>query len=199
MRWTPRIEKAIKKAAVLHRAQTRRGSIDYPYITHLVSVATILAHYTSDEDILIAGLLHDTIEDTDYTFEQLEDDFGMRVRTIVDGVTEKKGNNGERLPWMTRKKDYLETLKNAPEESLLVSAADKIHNLRSLIEEHRIMGNEFWPMYARLTDPEAIEKAKQVRLQSFGDILAVLKARGGSLPIVKELEEVYEEARGVFT
>lgn len=193
MKWSPRVEQAIKKASILHRAQTRRGDVDYPYITHLVSVGAILGHYTSDEDVIIAGLLHDTIEDTDYTPEELEKDFGKRVRDIVMGVTEKKEENGERLSWEVRKSYYLKTLEEAPTESLLVSAADKIHNLRSIAESYQSMGKEFWQVYTRLRDPEKITAEREARLRYFGDVLAIVKRRGVSEGIVHEFEDVYKE------
>ena len=67
MAYSYRIEQAIKAASVLHREQVRKGSVPFPYITHLFAVAMIASDYTDDEDVIVAALLHDTIEDTDYS------------------------------------------------------------------------------------------------------------------------------------
>ena len=131
-----RIEQAIRAAAVLHRDQTRKGSMPFPYVTHLFSVATILPDYTNDEDVIIAALLHDTIEDTDYTPEELEEDFGGRVREIVDTLTEPKMNGERKLSWNESKTAYAKQLKNGPKEAALIAAVDKIHNFRTSVEEY---------------------------------------------------------------
>ena len=130
-----RIEQAVRAAAVLHKDQVRKGTMPFPYVTHLVSVAFILHDYTDDEDVIIAGLLHDTIEDTDYTLEELKQDFGVAVSNIVSSVTEPKTDSrGNPLPWPERKLAYVKQLKSAAPEALLVSAADKIHNMRMMVE-----------------------------------------------------------------
>jgi hypothetical protein len=131
MLYSYRIEQAIRAAAVLHQGQVRKGGAPYPYITHPYAVACIIADYTEDEDTIIAGLLHDTLEDTDYSPEELEADFGPQVLRIVLGVTEDTEGS-----WAARKASYLRALKDAPAASFMVAAADKIHNLRSVIEEY---------------------------------------------------------------
>ncbi len=136
MKYTPKIEKAIQKASSLHQNQVRKGGNKLPYITHLFSVFVILSEYTQDEDILIAGLLHDTLEDTPYTADELEKDFGSRIREIVEGVSEQKTKNGEKIDWVDRKKEYIIGLKAGTEDSLLVSAADKIHNFNSALDAY---------------------------------------------------------------
>ena len=77
--YTYKIEQAIKAAALLHQDQLRKGVVPLPYISHLMAVMLILRDYTDDEDTLVAALLHDTLEDTDYTPEELETDFGKTV------------------------------------------------------------------------------------------------------------------------
>ncbi len=106
-------------------------------MTHLFAVAMIVGDYTNDEDTIISALLHDTLEDTDYTAEELHDDFGPTVRDIVLALTEpKKDEKGNEHGWNGRKKQYIKQLKNAPEASLIVAAADKIHNMRCIVEEY---------------------------------------------------------------
>ena len=95
MSYSYRIEQAIRAAAVLHKDQVRRGQTPFPYITHLYAVATLVADYTEDENVIIAALLHDSIEDTDYTPDELKDDFGGEVMDLVLGVTEQGHNHDE--------------------------------------------------------------------------------------------------------
>jgi (p)ppGpp synthase/HD superfamily hydrolase len=143
MQFTPRIDGAIRLAARLHRNQTRKDELKTPYISHLVGVAFLLSEVTTDEDIIIAGLLHDSLEDVpNYTYEKLVVDCGERVASIVRHVTEPLDAtkmDEEQLPWLERKEAYLRVLKDGGVESALVSAADKIHNtesfLRSVMEE----------------------------------------------------------------
>lgn len=132
-----RLEQAIRAAAVLHKDQMRNGAPPLPYVTHLTAVAWLTNDYTDDEDTVIAAWLHDTIEDTDYTFEELEEDFGEKVRKIVEAVTEPKEKNGKKLSWLEKKETYLEQLEKGPKEALIVAVADKIHNLRCIVEQYQ--------------------------------------------------------------
>lgn len=131
-----RLEQAIRAAAVLHRDQVRRGVAPLPYVTHLSAVAWLVNDYTKDEDVVIAAWLHDTLEDTDYTAKELEQDFGEKVLKLVTTVSEPKEKDGKALTWQERKDAYLEQLKKGPEEALLISAADKIHNMRCVVEQY---------------------------------------------------------------
>lgn len=143
MSYSYRIELAIKAASILHLDQKRKGKGSVPYVSHLFSVAMLIADYVSDEDTIIAGLLHDTLEDTDYTSKELENDFGPRVFSIVKEVSEYTRNLGEIPSWRERKKTYLENLKTASEAGLIVASADKIHNMRSVIGEYYHSHREF--------------------------------------------------------
>jgi GTP diphosphokinase / guanosine-3',5'-bis(diphosphate) 3'-diphosphatase len=115
MMYSYRIEQAIRAAAVLHDGQVRKGAEPYPYITHLVAVSYLLADYAKDEDTIIAGLLHDTLEDTDYTPEELEADFGKKVREIVEGVTDVLHVERSNYTWQERQEKYFKALDLAPE------------------------------------------------------------------------------------
>lgn len=132
---THRLQEAINEASRLHRDQIRKDTLRTPYITHLVGVMILLSSATHDEDVLIAGLLHDALEDVpDYTPDMLEEKFGPRVKDIVLGVTEESKLHGERGSWHDVKVAYIEKLRGSSDESVLVSLADKIQNTRSLIE-----------------------------------------------------------------
>lgn len=143
---TPKIQKAINTASTLHLAQSRRGDGSLPYIVHPFSVAWILQNYTDDEDVIAAGLLHDVLEDVEgYEFSDLEKDFGPKVAKIVAEVSEKQeDDNGNRPKWKERKDQYLENLKIASVEAMMVAAADKIHNLKSLGEDYLKQGETIW-------------------------------------------------------
>lgn len=131
-----RIELALKAATVLHKGQVRKGTVPVPYVSHLFAVALIAMDYTKEEDVLIAALLHDTLEDTDYTAAELQEDFGGTVREIVEAVTEPQDSEHKAHSWRERKDHYSRQLKDAPEAALIVCAADKIHNMRSIVEEY---------------------------------------------------------------
>lgn len=131
-----RIEQALRAATILHKDQVRKGSIAIPYVSHLVAVSLIAHDYTENEDVIISCLLHDTLEDTDYTTAELEDDFGGVVREIVEAVSEPQTEEFKKMPWREQKQHYVKTLRGACEEALIVSAADKIHNMRTVIEEY---------------------------------------------------------------
>lgn len=133
MHYSFRIEQAIRAAAILHKDQVRKGEVPYPYITHVFAVAMIVADYTESEDIIIAALLHDTLEDTDYTEAELNEDFGPTVSEIVRSMTKKIENDES---WLTAKKKYVKQLKDASPDALLIAAADKIHNMRSMVEAY---------------------------------------------------------------
>lgn len=140
---SPRLLEAINLCSRLHRDQIRKDFEKTPYSSHLFGVMAILSQVTNDEDTLIAGLMHDSLEDVPgYTYEKLTSDCGPVVANIVRGVTEPLDPNKspmEQLPWLVRKQKYLETLENASNESILVAAADKIHNIMSIkraIESH---------------------------------------------------------------
>ena len=152
MLYSFKIEQAIRAAAVLHDGQTRKGAEPYPYITHLISVAFMLSDYGADEDTIVAGLLHDTLEDTSYTPEELEADFGADVREIVEGVTDALNAEREQYTWKERQERYLKTLSLAPRPSLMISAADKIHNMRSIVEEYSEQPHLFMKHFGRSID-----------------------------------------------
>jgi len=131
-----RIEQALRAATILHKDQIRKGSVPMPYVSHLFAVAIIAIDYTKDEDVLIGALLHDTLEDTDYTPEELEADFGGKVREIVEALTEPQDTETKKYTWKETKAQYSKQLRKAPQESLIIAAADKIHNMRAIVEEY---------------------------------------------------------------
>jgi (p)ppGpp synthase/HD superfamily hydrolase len=129
---TPRLELALRCAALGHLGQARKAS-GVPYFQHVVAVAWILERAGFDEDVVIAGLLHDLVEDTPSTLRDVEQQFGKRVAELVGHCTEvKKDAQGAKRTWIDRKKDHLEALHEAPLEARAVVLADKLHNLISI-------------------------------------------------------------------
>ena len=143
----PKIQKAIYIATHQHRDQKRKMN-GIPYIVHPFSVAWLLAEQTKDEDVIAAALLHDVLEDTDgYGYNDIVRDFGERVAKIVNEVTEETG-----LDWQERKEKYIENLKNASEEALMLATADKIHNLSAIREEILETGIMPWGIHFKSFD-----------------------------------------------
>jgi (p)ppGpp synthase/HD superfamily hydrolase len=128
-----RWERAMRLASEWHREQYRRGS-QTPYIVHPFGVATILDRYGFEEDVVIAGLLHDVLEDTDVSIDELQKEFGSHVASLVAACSEVKADeSGVKRPWADRKREYIEVLAQAPLEARAVALADKLHNLLSIL------------------------------------------------------------------
>jgi len=134
---SPKGESALKFAKESHKGQVRKGTTR-PYITHCLEVARILHKHGYSEDIVIAGLLHDTVEDTEATLEDLERLFGEEVSNLVKYVTEDKSPS---LSWNERKVMYIKMLTDAPEGAVVISAADKLHNITETLEKWLKVGD----------------------------------------------------------
>lgn len=129
---TLNVERAMRWASVCHRGQSRKGS-DTPYIEHVFGVALILDRAGFDEDVVIAGLLHDVVEDTEATLDQVEEKFGAGVAQTVAHCTEIRVDaQGHKRPWIERKRDHLAAMAGAPASAWAVILADKLHNLLSI-------------------------------------------------------------------
>lgn len=192
MKLTQKIQQAINLASRLHLGQVRKGDSGLPYISHPFSVAWILSNYTEDEDIIVAGILHDVLEDVKrYYYDDMVRDFGERVAQIVKGVSEDKDPNvesDEKATWEERKSKYLANLENDSDEALMVCAADKIHNLQSMIAAYQEKGEALWDNF---------NSPKEKKLWLYQEILKSMKGRLNN-PIVTELEEVYGQAEAML-
>lgn len=134
------IERALRWGAVAHEGQHRKGA-KVPYYEHVVGVALILDRLGFEESVVIAGLLHDVVEDTEATLDQVRDRFGDTVARTVEACSEIKTDAaGRKRPWIDRKRDHLAALVDAPVEVRAVILADKLQNLVSIaydLEEGR--------------------------------------------------------------
>lgn len=187
MIFNKKINQAVEKATRLHDGQKRRDG-ELAYIIHPLSVALIISEYTQDEDVIIAAIMHDTIEDTPYVFAELERDFGERVANIVHGVTEEHLHNGHQLSWKEKKEATHKVLETASEESMLVRAADSIHNLYSLLETYEVQGDELLKRFHASIEEKLEHERKKLEIIT----------RRLQNPVVEAYKEIYENAVQTF-
>lgn len=175
---TPRLMQALNVATRVHDGHYRKAT-DIPYASHLFGVMYLASKQglSADvgEDVLIACLLHDTLEDVPekYTAQQMEADFGPRVLDIVLGVT-KDDSLGD---WQERSDAYLAHLREASYESVVVSACDKLHNLSSILADHEVLGDELWPRF---------NSGKERQQWWYRAVLEVVEQRAPELPLLVE-------------
>jgi (p)ppGpp synthase/HD superfamily hydrolase len=146
-----RFEKALVYAARIHGKQVRKRT-HRPYIGHLLSVASIVIEFDGDEDMAIAALLHDAVEDQGGLprLRDIRRRFGKRVAHIVDGCTDSYAT--PKLPWIDRKRAYLERIPKEATDVRLVSAADKLSNARETLQDVRAHGVEVFESFAGKKD-----------------------------------------------
>jgi GTP pyrophosphokinase len=143
---TDRFRAALNLTFDLHRTQERKGS-GVPYVAHVLGVASLVMEHGGDEDSAIAALLHDAVEDQGglSVLAQIESDFGKKVAAIVlacsDSVSEPKP------PWRERKELYVAHLRRATPEAQLVSACDKLYNLRTILGDYERVGEALWSRF----------------------------------------------------
>lgn len=143
---TSRFEAALMLAHQVHHAQTRKGT-GIPYIAHILGVAAIALEYGADEDLAIGALLHDAAEDGggEARLAEIRARFGDAVGDIVLGCSDSLVEDpAEKLPWRERKEHYLSHVERASDAVCLVSAADKLHNVRAITRDFRMHGDDVW-------------------------------------------------------
>lgn len=153
--FTPRLHRALDLAAIAHAGQLRKDpGLHIPHVAHVYGVAFLLARYGFDEDVVVAGLLHDVLEDSPRHEVEVKA-FGERVYGIVRQVSEATRGGA----WVQRKVRYAQALRDAWPEAKAVSCADKIHNMQSiLLSVDR--GRPVWPV---LTNPDPLEQVQRLR------------------------------------
>ncbi len=152
---TDRFDRALLYATHVHGGQVRKGTTT-PYVAHLMAVSATVLEYGGDEDLAIAGLLHDSVEDQGGAgrLEDVRNRFGERVAHVVAACSDSIANTsaGERKPdWKTRKRAYIEHLRTADGDILRVSLADKVHNARAILRDLRKpeIGKEIWSRFSQ--------------------------------------------------
>ena len=141
-----RFEQALLFASRKHAGQRRKGG-PVPYISHLMGVAGLVLEAGGDEDLAIAALLHDVVEDCGGMpmLREVRRRFGRRVARIVDACSD--AYVVPKPPWRERKEPYLKRLRTADEDTRLVSVADKVHNARSIVADYRQVGEPIWERF----------------------------------------------------
>ena len=152
---TERFDRALLYATHIHGGQVRKGS-STPYVAHLLAVAATVLEYGGDEDLAIAALLHDSVEDQGgkARLEDVRNRFGERVARIVEACSDSLANTakGERKAhWQERKDAYIAHLGTADEDILRVSLADKVHNARAILRDLRKpdVGEKVWTYFSQ--------------------------------------------------
>ena len=141
------LDKAIIFAVRAHHNTERRGK-GFPYIVHPMEAVEIVATITTDQELLAAAALHDTIEDTDVTVEDIRREFGLRVAELVhaesdqftDGVSEEDS-------WHDRKQAAIDRLAAASHEAKIVAMGDKLSNMRAIWRDYQTKGDELWQIF----------------------------------------------------
>ena len=179
---TSRFEQALGFATQLHKDQRRKGS-GVPYISHLLAVTALVIEHGGEEDEAIAALLHDAIEDQggSKAREEIRRRFGDRVTGIVDACTDSQ--TIPKPPWKERKQAYIAHLGEASASARLVSAADKLHNARSILNDYRSLGEEVWQRF---------QGRKAGTLWYYRSVLDVL-SQAGRTPLIEELDRVVSQ------
>jgi guanosine-3',5'-bis(diphosphate) 3'-pyrophosphohydrolase len=190
---SPRLERALRSSARWHGGQTRKGSA-IPYFEHAAAVAIILDRAGFDEDVVIAGLLHDVVEDTDATLADVEAGFGAAVAEIVGHCSEIKYDaEGRKRPWIDRKKDHLAALAGAGPSTWAVILADKLHNLTCIeldLDEGRPVWEQFnadrsqvlWYYRATIDARGSGDPRVEALAAACGEVLDRIESRGGANP-----------------
>ena len=141
------LDRAIVFAVKAHSGTERRGK-GYPYIVHPLEAVEIVATMTADQELLAAAALHDTVEDTDVTVEQIREEFGDRVADLVasesdafeEGVSEEES-------WHARKQAAIDRLSRAGREAKMVALGDKLSNMRAIARDYAVQGDALWNLF----------------------------------------------------
>lgn len=144
-----RFESALVYANQVHHGQQRKGT-GIPYMAHILGVAAIAMEYGADQDEAIGALLHDAAEDGggEARLAEIRARFGDAVGDIVLGCSDSLVEHPEnKLPWRERKETYLAHLAGASTSVCLVSAADKLHNVRAIMRDLRMHGDDVWDRF----------------------------------------------------
>jgi len=177
-----KFEEALLYACRLHRDQARKGT-DTPYVTHLLAVAAIVGENGGTKDEVVAALLHDSPEDQGgkERLREIRERFGDMVAEIVDVCTDTYED--PKPEWRRRKEAYVAHAATAPTSVRLVSAADKLHNARSILADLRSLGDELWDRFTG---------GKEGTLWYYRALVEAYTAAGAN-PVVEELDRVVRE------
>ncbi len=153
---TDLLDRAIIFAVQAHHNTERRGK-GFPYIVHPMEAVEIVATITPDQELLAAAALHDTIEDTDVTVEQLRELFGERIADLVHAESDQFTEGvSEEDSWHDRKQAAIDRLAAAPRDAKIVALGDKLSNMRAIWRDYQVKGDELWKIF-HVTDKASHE------------------------------------------
>lgn len=190
-----RIEKALEVSFERHRSQKRKVN-GAPYIVHIWDVAKyLLSEPNVPEDVVIAGILHDTLEDTDYSPEELEREFGKKVLDLVNIATEPGHNirtsrKEKKRTWKSRKQHTIDSCRKASSEGMMVLLADKLSNLQSIRESYVAIGESIW---------EHFNAPKHDIEWYYRSLRSEFKVKIEETRIFKIFDKLVDEVFGVYT
>lgn len=140
-------DKAITFATKAHHGTERRGK-GFPYIIHPLEAMSIVATMTSDPQLLAAAVLHDTIEDTEITYDDIKGEFGKRIADLVAKETDERlAPDGRTLTWQERKKRDMDSLKSSTREIKIIALGDKLSNMRAIARDYKTAGDDLWKIF----------------------------------------------------
>lgn len=175
------ISRAVKLAALAHKDQERKGGA--PYVSHPIIVGFILSQYGFDAETIAAGILHDVIEDTPITKEDIVRDFGGMVAETVSAWSENAD-----LPWIQRKADLVEQIRAANPSAKAVAIADHISNLTDFLADYEQVGPSLWNRWPDRTATDKLAHDEQ--------FLNMLKSTWNH-PIIREFEALFEREKAI--
>lgn len=180
---TSLFDKAAKFAIDAHHNTERRGK-GYPYIIHPMEAAAIVATMTNDQELLAAAILHDTVEDTDVTIEEIRERFGDRVAMLVQNETAPLDDS---LTWREKKAAQLKQLADAPHDSKVVALGDKFSNMSGIALDYRQIGDVVWKRFHAPNGKPDVEWY----YRSLAEALSELSDTQAYKEYLKLLEEVF--------
>lgn len=144
---TDLVDKAIAFATQAHKGTERRGK-GFPYIIHPLEAMAIVATITNDPGLLAAAVLHDTIEDTEVTYDDIKREFGERIANLVAKETDvRTAPDGRKLTWQERKQRDMDNLRASSREVKIVALGDKLSNMRAIARDYRTIGDDLWQIF----------------------------------------------------
>lgn len=181
-----RLEKAYQYAANAHYGQYRKGT-EIPYFTHIITTVNYCMELTDDVEVLQAAILHDTVEDTAVTLQDLRRDFGERVARIVEADTEdKRRDRPASETWEIRKRETVLQLADKPREAKIVMLADKTANAESLLKEWEQCGDAVWNKF-NMRD----KKKQEWYFRSVADCLAEFSDTSVMLKLMEYIDRLF--------
>ena len=183
---TALLDRAILFAVKAHSGTERRGK-GYPYIVHPLEAVAIVATMTNDQELLAAAALHDTVEDTDVTVEQIQAEFGDRVAALVAAESDDMpADLPEEDTWHARKQASIDRIANAGRDAKMVALGDKLSNMRAIARDYAVQGDALWNLF-HVKDP----KDHEWRFRALAEALKELEDTFAYQELVKLIDQVF--------